>query len=1285
MKILNTKICFFLLLSMPFYAGIFAKQVINVVKIYDPTYQFETAFVCPNGHVILSSQQEIDAFPSTYPLCTEIAGDLTISGADITNLHGLSNITLINGVLLIENNPLLLNLEGLNNLVTINNYLRLSQNPLLEGITALNNLSHLGYGLFFDSNPNLLSLDGLQGISIINDAITIYDCGSLSNLEGLNNIISIHGQLYIGYNHGLNNLQGMNALQSASHLVIYNNHSLQTLNGLNSLMSLSWGGLQIDNNYALEDISALVNLQTVITNISITSTALESLDGLDNIDPSGVWQLTIAENPSLQFCNNTFVCSYLNSENNAHNIYNNSENCNDISEILTTCDINNQCTIPLGYVFTTQEQIDAFPTMYEGCTTMNGELYIIGDFVDIYNLDSLIQIQEFNGSITIGSTLISNFSGLNNLKKVDYLYIAFNHHLENFQGLNNVDSIKFGIAVLNNNSLENLQGFDNLQKMGSLDIRNNNALIDLSGLENLTYLFGYIGITGNSAMQSISGIDDLYFENTPFGSPHLFIFDNPQLEWCGVSSICNFLDRPGKIVSIYNNAEGCNSRQQIEDSCLPAECEITCPDQITICMNEGEFQIQGAYPTGGIFSGEGVVGNNFDPTVAGIGDHIIEYQISENNCHLTCSFIITVNSEPTIINCPDNNVQLDWSEEMCGANAWYSISVDGFPVPEVSYEVSGVTQGYGQGTGSGLFLNVGINQITITASNECNTTQCVFDINIVDQIPPTITCPEGMILELNENCEASVVDFTVFAVYSDNCQGDLTLSQLPSEGDSLFGYANETVLFTLLVVDASENSTECTFEVSLISEQNHAFEVYSFDELIENNSEIPFSSNGTLFGPTYLYQPITHEFEIINISCTEIQLGEPNSFITITGINSDRFLVSEDLPAISLLHGERAQFSITYDAMEEGVHDADVTITTPNFSYQFTISGSALNVKMTVRGNGIPIENGSNEPTTNNLTDFGTVNFNGNRSRNFTIHNLGASPLHLNGTPRVQIVGEHADKFTVTLQPQSPVLSIQRSFTIRFDATDVGIFSATVLIENNDPIKNPYTFSIKASVPVPNMRLTGNNITIENGSDEPYPANLTDFGVRNLNSNTSHSIYVRNDPGSGLLVLTGNPRASISGPGAAMFTVTTQPVMNITSGGSSLLRIRYTPTAQGVHFATVTIPNNDPAKNPYTFVIKGATPNAIPYSNPIWQAENVRESKESFSAFPNPFHTSFTLSAPVLEKFTPAVMKDAEGKEIRRFNVHQGENSIDGMSLPPGMYYLSFPELEEEAIKLIKN
>ena len=74
----------------------------------------------PEG-ITFTTQEEIDNFQTEYPGCTEIEGNLTISG-DIGNLNGLNVLNSIDGDFLISNTSLN-TLEGLNNIEYIGGFL----------------------------------------------------------------------------------------------------------------------------------------------------------------------------------------------------------------------------------------------------------------------------------------------------------------------------------------------------------------------------------------------------------------------------------------------------------------------------------------------------------------------------------------------------------------------------------------------------------------------------------------------------------------------------------------------------------------------------------------------------------------------------------------------------------------------------------------------------------------------------------------------------------------------------------------------------------------------------------------------------------------------------------------------------------------------------------------------------------------------------------------------------------------------------------------------------------
>jgi len=67
-----------------------------------------------------------------------------------------------------------------------------------------------------------------------------------------------------------------------------------------------------------------------------------------------------------------------------------------------------------------------------------------------------------------------------------------------------------------------------------------------------------------------------------------------------------------------------------------------------VCVTETNVPLTGENLTGGIFSGPGVSGNNFDPSAAGPGTHTITYAYSDGTCSNSATDIINVSDEPVI-------------------------------------------------------------------------------------------------------------------------------------------------------------------------------------------------------------------------------------------------------------------------------------------------------------------------------------------------------------------------------------------------------------------------------------------------------------------------------------------------------------------------------------------------------------------------------------------------------------------------------------------------------------
>jgi PKD repeat protein len=121
------------------------------------------------------------------------------------------------------------------------------------------------------------------------------------------------------------------------------------------------------------------------------------------------------------------------------------------------------------------------------------------------------------------------------------------------------------------------------------------------------------------------------------------------------------------------------------------------------------------------------------------------------------------------------------------------------------------------------------------------------------------------------------------------------------------------------------------------------------------------------------------------------------------------------------------------------------------------------------------------------------------------------------------------------------------------------------------------------------MQVSGNNQEIANGAMTPSAGNHTKMGSVALNGTITRTFTIRNT-GCSNLMLDGTPLVEIGGANPSFFSVIAQPgSSNLGSCATTTFQIRYTGSAMGLHSATVTISNNAPGQDPYSFAISAAT------------------------------------------------------------------------------------------------
>ena len=90
--------------------------------------------------------------------------------------------------------------------------------------------------------------------------------------------------------------------------------------------------------------------------------------------------------------------------------------------------------------------------------------------------------------------------------------------------------------------------------------------------------------------------------------------------------------------------------------------------------------------------------------------------------------------------------------------------------------------------------------------------------NTAANVPPTITCPAGRQLVLNNSCAATLPSYTNMAVVNNGTASTapITVTQIPTPGTLINGTGTSTI--TLTATDIAGNASSCTFNVTRVDE-----------------------------------------------------------------------------------------------------------------------------------------------------------------------------------------------------------------------------------------------------------------------------------------------------------------------------------------------------------------------------------------------------------------------------------------------------------------------------------
>jgi predicted outer membrane repeat protein len=127
--------------------------------------------------------------------------------------------------------------------------------------------------------------------------------------------------------------------------------------------------------------------------------------------------------------------------------------------------------------------------------------------------------------------------------------------------------------------------------------------------------------------------------------------------------------------------------------------------------------------------------------------------------------------------------------------------------------------------------------------------------------------------------------------------------------------------------------------------------------------------------------------------------------------------------------------------------------------YQGTASASLTVLGLT--GLEQPILSGSTTPVVINGTDYGNVTLGRVLTRVFTLSNPGSQPVTLSGNPLVEVEGDHAGDFQVSVLPEAVIpAGGSVSFELRFAPTQPGARAARVKLACAALANGPITFAV---------------------------------------------------------------------------------------------------------------------------------------------------------------------------------------------------------------------------------
>ncbi len=329
-------------------------------------------------------------------------------------------------------------------------------------------------------------------------------------------------------------------------------------------------------------------------------------------------------------------------------------------------------------------------------------------------------------------------------------------------------------------------------------------------LEPITANASCTCIDGNTGVVTISGFDGGLPEAvtegaTPGSSDYILQATGGTLSssTVGVGGNVRLTLDPGETnwsVTVIDE-EGCEFH--LNGSCgIEEEAQILFPTYVCLVNEALDVSVS---PSGGTLSGPGVVGSTFNPAIAGIGTHTLEYDYQEGSCEVSTEINVTV----------EDGSELDASfdaEQLVCADEVVTLT----PTEEGGVFTGIGVSDNGDGTG-GTFSSSASGDYVVTYSlNTSSGCSVVYSLIItVDGNKPIIMIPPSdLILECGESGNTTSISNWV-----SNSGGMMVVDDSPEPVDlsSVVGTATETCGNSQIIPYTFTAEDECGNSISVIA------------------------------------------------------------------------------------------------------------------------------------------------------------------------------------------------------------------------------------------------------------------------------------------------------------------------------------------------------------------------------------------------------------------------------------------------------------------------------------